>query len=154
MIRRSTAGYVTTETVLTFPVFVTRFMTFVQLAHLEVASLATEHAAVTATRAAAVIRADDPRFYDSAVGVARGTRLAEITDAARIPLRVTAERPEVRVSFPDRAVFREGDQVRLRADYAYACTVPIGRWVCGASGTKRIVREATMPYQGAGYVVR
>ena len=146
------AGYVTVETVIVFPAFFTIFMTFVQLAYFEVAALATEHATVTATRSASVILADDPQFYDTRVGVPGGKRLAEITDAAVIPLRVTTEKPEVKVTFPDRSVFREGDQVRLVLDFEYPCTIAIGRWLCGASGTRHIRREATMPYQGAGYV--
>jgi hypothetical protein len=142
---------VTVETVIIFPAFFTIFMTFVQLAYFEVAGLATEHATVTATRAAVVILADDPAFYDSRPGSATGLRLAEISDAARLPLRVTTESPHVTVSFPDRTMFREGDQVRLRLDFSYPCTVAIGRWVCGATGVRHIVREATLPYQGAGY---
>lgn len=149
--RSATAGYVTVETVIVFPAFFTIFMTFVQLAYFEVAALATEHATVTATRAASVILADDPRFYDSRVGVASGKRLEEISDAARIPLRVTTASPQLRVTFPDRTVFREGDQVKLRLDFEFPCTVAIGRWICGTSGTRHIVREASLPYQGAGY---
>jgi hypothetical protein len=151
---RHTAGYVTVETVIIFPAFFTIFMTFVQLAYLEVAALTTEHATVTATRAASVILADDPRFYDTRVGVAGGKRLAEITEAATLPLRVAADRPKVTVTFPGGNVFREGDQVKLRTDFEAPCTVPIGRFICGLTGTRHIVREATMPYQGAGYTFR
>ncbi len=146
-----TAGYVTVEMVVLFPAFFTIFMTFVQLAYLEVAAIASEHATVTATRAASVILADDPRFYDTPVGAASGKRLAEITEAGAIPLRVTTPSPEVTITFPDRTVFREGDQVRLRLDFRYPCTIAIGRWMCGSSGSRHIVREAQLPYQGAGY---
>jgi len=147
----ATRGFVTLETVIIFPAFFIIFMTLVQLAYLEVACLATEHATVTATRAASVILADDPKHYDTAVGVAGGKRLAEITEAGRIPLRVSSGAPKVTVTFPGRTTFREGDQVRLRLDHAYPCTIAIGKWLCGTTGTRHIVREASMPYQGAGY---
>jgi hypothetical protein len=146
-----TRGFVTVETVILFPAFFTIFMTLVQLAYLEVACLATEHATVVATRAASVILADDPKLYDTDVGVAGGKRLVDITEAARMPLHVSSDAPKVKVTFPDRSTFREGDQVRLRVDYEYPCTIAIGRWLCGTSGTRHIVREASMPYQGAGY---
>lgn len=141
----------TVETVIIFPAFFIIFMTLVQLAYLEVACLSTEHATVVATRAASVILADDPAHYDTSVGVAGGKRLAEISEAGRIPLRVSGDAPKVSVTFPGRSTFREGDQVRLRLDYEYRCTIAIGRWLCGRSGARHIVREASMPYQGAGY---
>ena len=149
----SDRGYVTVETVVIFPCLFCVFLVFVQLALLEIACLTTSHASVTAARSASVVLADDPRFYDSPPGVPTGKRMAEITEAAKIPLRVTASVPAVRVSFPGRVTFREGDAIRTRVETDYPCGVAIAKWlVCGASGSRHIVREATMPYQGAGYV--
>jgi Flp pilus assembly protein TadG len=149
----STGGWVTLEHTVLFPVLFLVVMTFIQLGLMEVGSLTTSHAAVSAARAASVILADDPREYDGVpVGVAAGRRLEDVTEAARLPLTTVTRRPQVTVSFPDRTTFREGDPVRVRVALEFPCDVAVGRWlVCGARPTYRILREATMPYQGAGY---
>jgi hypothetical protein len=136
-----------------FPVVFATFMTCVQLGYLEVGAMTTDHAAVEAARAASVILADDPKFYDSPVGVASGKRVTDVLESARVPLRVTARNPNVRVKFPDRTTFKQGDQVRVEVELDFPCTISLGRWlVCGAKSKRTIKREATMPYQGAGYV--
>jgi hypothetical protein len=149
----ATRGSVTIEYIVLYPVIFVIFMTAVQLALMEVGSLATSHAAVTAARSASVILADDPRHYGGApVGVAAGRRLEDITEAARLPLTVVTAKPKVRVTFPERTSFRQGDQVKVRVELDFPCQVAVGTWlVCGAKSTYRLTREATMPYQGAGY---
>jgi hypothetical protein len=149
---RGTAGYVTVETVVIFPALFSILMTFIQVAELEVACLTATHAANAAARSAVVVLADDPKFYGSAVGSATGKRVEDITDAAKMPLRAVDDAPRVKVVFPDRTQFRPGDQVKVRVEYEYPCGVAIGKVIaCGPSAKRTIVREATMPYQGAGY---
>jgi hypothetical protein len=127
------------------------FMSIVQLAWLEGASLATKHAAVVAARAAIVVAADDPRFYGSATGTLDGERAAEVHEAVVNVLRPSADDPKVEVSFPNGA--GEGALVRARVDFEYPCTIPVGRlFVCGASRTQHLRHEAVMPSQTAGYV--
>jgi hypothetical protein len=153
---RATGGSIAVEYTIMYPVLFAIFMTTVQLGMMEVGSLTTSHAAVEAARAASVILPDDPRHYGGAsVGVAAGRRLADITEAARAPLTVVAAKPAVTVSFPDRTSFVPGDQVRVRIVHDFPCRVAIGSFiVCGPKGTMRLTREATMPYQGAGYTYR
>lgn len=143
------------ETIVMFPMFFGAVMSFVQLAYLEVGTLTTQHAATEAARAASVILADDPQYYDSAVGHATGTRLEEITEAARTPLRVTSLDPKVRVRLPEGKTYRAGDAVHVVVELEQPCTIPVGGLVCCGLSRKRILRrEATMPYQGAGYTYR
>jgi hypothetical protein len=146
-------GSVTIEYIVLYPVIFTILLTAVQLGLVEVGSLTTSHAAVEAARSASVILADDPRFYGGTpVGVATGRRLEDVTEAARLPLTVVTAKPQVKVTFPDRTAFRQGDQVRVRVALDFPCQVAVGTWlVCGTKSSLRLTREATMPYQGAGY---
>ncbi len=148
---RGTAGYVTVETVVIFPALFSIMMTFAQVAELEVACLAATHSATVAARSAVVVLADDPKHYGSPVGSTSGRRLQDVTSAATIPLKVVDVAPNVRVTF-DKSQYKPGDQVRTRVEYQYPCSIAIGKLIaCGPSARRTIVREATMPYQGAGY---
>ena len=149
----STGGSIAVEYTITYPMLFMVFMTTVQLGMMEVGSLGTSHAAVCAARSASVVLADDPADYDGApVGSVSGRRLEDITEAARVPLTVVTTKPKVTVSFPDRTAFKQGDQVKVRVDFDFPCHIPVGSFlVCGSKSTFRLRREATMPYQGAGY---
>ncbi len=152
-ILRSEGGWVTWETVVTYPWLLTAFLTFVQLGYYEMGRLTTTHAAVCAARSASVVLADDPKSYDTPVGVGGGKRLAEITDAARMPLRTATPTrdPALRVSL-DRSKYVQGDQVKVKVEFDFPCRVAVAKWiVCGTSGKLRMTEEAKMPYQGAGY---
>jgi hypothetical protein len=149
---REARGSAMVDVLFMFPVLFGTFLTFVEAAELEDASIATEHATNEAARAASVILADDPKEYDTPVGVAGGERSREILEAARFPLRVTTRQPKVTLTFPGGGTFRQGDMVRVKVDFELPCSIPVGKLVlCGASGIRHIVREAQMPYQGAGY---
>ena len=148
---RGTAGYVTVETVVIFPALFSILMTFAQVAELEVACLTATHSANAAARSAVVVIADDPKHYGSQVGSTQGRRGQDITSAATVPFKVVDAKPNVKVTF-DKSQYKPGDQVKVRVSYEYPCTVAIGKFVaCGPNARRTIVREATMPYQGAGY---
>jgi hypothetical protein len=134
-----------------FPTFFGFFSMIVQLCYLEVAGLATQHAAIIAARAAVVVAADDPRFYDGTpVGRLEGKRRAEVEEAVRNALRIAADNPKVHVTFT--GSFEEGTIVKAKVTFDYDCWVPYGgTLVCGVPRRHRIEREAAMPAQTPGY---
>jgi hypothetical protein len=139
------------ETLVTFPAFFAFFSMIVQLCYLEVAGLDTQHAAIVAARAAVVVAADDPKNYGgAALGTLEGDRGAEVEEAVKNVLRITAEDPKVKVSFS--GDFGEGQIVKAKVELDYVCWVPYGgRFLCGRSGRQLITREAAMPSQTARY---
>jgi len=158
--RLGTRGAVYVEFLLAFmPLFVF-FMALVQLAFVEVANVATKHAAVTAVRAAVVVLPDDPKEYGGQEEEkAGGKRLAAIEMAAKLPLMALTTSPDIKVRFPttaggkdSRVAFLRDDLVRVQVEFHYPCRVPIGKTlVCGFFGNKKILGEAAMPNQGADY---
>ena len=134
-----------------YPLLMWTFFTMVQLLMLEVATLATEHATEEGARAASVILADDPKYWDSPVGAARGDRMKAIEAAVKTPLLAVVDAPVVRVK-TNKSAYREGDMVEIEVEFDYPCTAPVGRaLVCGKRPAKTIKRVSKMPYQGAGY---
>lgn len=126
-------------------------MGMVQLAYIEIASLATKHAAVAAARAAVVVSADDPKYYGSPSGTLDGARGAEVDEAVTQILRTATPTPRARVTFPDGLA--EGTVVKARVEFDYRCTVPAGAlFVCGPGRVVHLRHEASMPSQTAGFV--
>ena len=92
---RSTAGAVYVEFLIAFFPLFFFFLALVQFIFLETAHLITKHAAVKAVRAAAVVLADDPKYYGKVpVGSFTGARKIDIERAARVPLSALEFRPE------------------------------------------------------------
>lgn len=148
---RDTKGAAVVEALVAFPVFFAFFSCLVQLVYLEVGALATQHAATVAARAAAVVAADDPRFYGSGTGTLGGRRKTEVEEAVRNTLRIAADEPRSRVTFS--GGFGEGQIIRARVEFDHPCGIPVGGLiVCGPSRKATVVREAAMPSQTAGYV--
>jgi Flp pilus assembly protein TadG len=157
---RSGAVYV--EFLIAFlPLFIF-FSALAQMGMLQIADLVTKHAAVTAARAAVVVLTDDPARYEGVpVNQAKGLRYEDIRRAAEMPLTAIAADPgtSTRVSFPSaaggldsRLTFGEDDIVRVRVEYSYPCSVPVGnRLLCGLAGEKMLIGEAAMPNQGPNY---
>ena len=143
-------GAAIVEMLVAFPVFFAFFATIVQLAYLEVAGLATEHAATVAARAAIVVAADDPRFYGTGTGTLDGQRGEEVDEAVHNTLRLATDEPTAHTKFSG---FAEGTIVTAEVTFDYPCTIPVGSViVCGASRTRHITRQAAMPSQTASYV--
>jgi hypothetical protein len=139
------------EALVAFPTFFAFFTTIVQLCFLELAGLATQHAATLAARAAVVVAADDPGHYGGApLGSLEGARRGEVEEAVTNALRFTVDRPEVKVSFS--GGFGPGAIATATVDFDYRCWVPWGGLVaCGPSRHLRLVREASMPSQTPRY---
>jgi hypothetical protein len=117
---------------------------------MESAALVTQHAAVVAARAGAVIGPDDPRFYGSAKDSLGGKRRDEIVEAVKLLAANQTENPEVEVEVT--GGFYEGGTVHAKVTLVYPCRIPFGgRFACGLGNTRRITRHAEMAYQGAGY---
>lgn len=144
-------GGAVVEALFTFPAFFAFFSMIVQLGHLELAGLATQHAAILAARAAVVVAADDPKHYGgSPVGTLDGARGEEVEAAVKTALRISAEDPRVKVTFS--GGFEEGRIVKARVEFDYLCWVPYGgMFACGRTWRKTIVREASMASQTPGY---
>jgi hypothetical protein len=156
-----TRGAVYVEFLVAFLPVLVFFMSLVQLADLQAASVVVQHAAFMATRAAIVVLPDDPAHYGGApVNQAVGRRRRDIERAARAPLRAVTSTPKLAVTFPDassggdRTSFERDSLVRVRVEFEYECKVPIGRMVvCGPRASRRkLAGQAAMPNQGAGYL--
>lgn len=147
---RDTKGAAVVETLVAYPVFFAFFSTLVQMFYLEVGALTTQHAATVAARAAAVVAADDPKYYGSGVGSLGGSRQSEVEEAVKQTLRLSADDPQTRVSFS--GGFGEGQTFKAHVEYDQPCGLPVGGLiVCGASRKATIVREASGAAQTAGY---
>jgi hypothetical protein len=160
------------------PVYVF-FLCLLQLGLLFTVQLLTEHAAVSAARAAAVVLADDPRHYAQTrpheLREARAFRKANprysaVRSAAvlaLLPLILNGNIQSVDVLFPpaeepggveqDRlALAPMGDQeiskVRVRVDVMALCRISFANWLlCAPRLSAPVSAEAIYPYQGAYY---
>ena len=161
MRRRGQRGAVYVEFLVAFLPMLIFFECLVQLAGLFTAKLVVGHAATTAVRAAAVVVADDPRYYnDQPVGQATGDRRDAVLRAAAMPLRTVKSVVDVAITFPssaggndDKTSYVPGDAIRVRVDATYRCFVPFAsRLVCSfLTGRRQLVGEAGLPYHGADY---
>lgn len=149
---RDTRGAVYVEFLAVFLPLFMFFLSLVQLIFVQTASLITNHAAMTAVRAAVVVVHDDPAAYGGVPeGSVSGARLADIQRAAEIPLAALG--PEGQGVTVDVGSSYTRDQlITVRVSYDYKCRVPGGALVvCGPSGIKKLAAEASMPNQGADY---
>lgn len=152
---RTTKGAVYVEFLIAFlPLFVF-FLSLCQLAYVQAAHIVVQHAAVMATRAAAVVLPDDPAMYDGeAVNSATGKRLEDIKRAAEIPLKAAVtETPEFELTFPGGESVERNGLVQIKVELDYPCKVPIGAlFVCSATnGRKKLTGISAFPNQGAGF---
>jgi hypothetical protein len=156
---RDASGAVYVEFLIAFLPLLCLFSALVQLAMVQIASLVTNHAAVSAARAAMVVLPDnrDPEGYGAKLNEIGGGRLDAIVAAANMALAAIDSSPHASVQFLDargtnNAIHSVGphDLLHAQVTYGYPCTVPIGaHFVCGLSGTKTLLAEASMPNQGA-----
>jgi Flp pilus assembly protein TadG len=152
---RSGAVYV--EFVIAFMPLMVMFSGLFQLGMLQIADVVTQHAAVTAARAAMVILPDNPIYYDTGVDQIGGQRYADIQLAAQTTLTAIDPSPQVQVRFVNTAggsapVSSVGqfDILHAQVLYQYACRIPIGSLlVCGPAAAKLLTAESDMPNQGA-----
>jgi Flp pilus assembly protein TadG len=149
---RDTRGAVYVEFLAVFLPLFMFFLSLIQLIFVQTASIITQHSAMTAVRAAAVVVHDDPAAYGGvAEGNVSGARLTDIQRAAEIPLAALG--PEGQGVTVDIAGSYTRDQViTVTVNYDYKCRVPGGALVvCGTSGIKKLAAQASMPNQGAEY---
>ena len=147
---KDTKGSAIVEMLVAFPVFFGFFSSLVQLFYLEVGSLTTQHAVSAAARAAAVVAADDPKYYGSQPGSLDGSRKTEVEEAAKQALRLSSTQPKFQLTF--NGGFGEGQTFKAHLEYDYPCSVPVGGLlVCGTSQKMKIVREASGASQTPGY---
>jgi hypothetical protein len=154
-LERDTRGAVYVEFLIAFlPLFVF-FLSLCQLAYVQAAHIVVQHAAVMATRAAAVVLPDDPQYYDGeTVNSASGKRLDDIRRAAEIPLKAAVtSKPDFELTFPGGDSVDRNGLVQVKVELDYPCKVPIGALiVCSPSnGRKKLTGISAFPNQGAGY---
>jgi len=148
---RTQRGGTIVETLVALPVVVFFFGGIVQVGALEAAALSTRHAAHDAARSAAVAAADDPKFFGGEqVGALTGQRRAMVQATAQAALGLSTKQPNFDLTFAQDHL-NDGDDVDVTVAFDFPCVIPIGRFVCGLSGTKRIVQSARYPYQAASY---
>jgi Flp pilus assembly protein TadG len=154
---RDCKGAVYVEFLIAFLPILVLFSGLFQLGVAQTADLVTQHAAVTAARAAMVVLPDDPQYYDGIPeNHIQGARLDDITSAAAMSLSAIDSAPRVQVNIPskpggtdNRPVVGEHDIVITQVKYTFPCRVPIGNLlVCGFGGEKTLTAEAAMPNQG------
>lgn len=162
-IARDERGAVFVEFLIAFlPVF-TFFLCLVQLSLLFTVKVVTEHAAVNAARAAAVVIGDDPKTYDNEapnVLQPNGKRFEAVRDAALItlsPLILNGTVDSLRVSFPPPGTpggepqsgtinFATMDhsnisKVRVRVEVDAQCKIAIANRIA-CSSFANLIREA------------
>ncbi len=144
------------------PVF-TFFLCLVQLSLLFTVKVVTEHAAVNAARAAAVVIGDDPKTYSNEqknVLAPNGKRFDAIRDAALItlsPLILNGTVDRVTVSFPPAGTpggepqtgtlnfapmsYSNIAKVRVRVDVDAQCRIAIANRIA-CSSFSNLIREA------------
>lgn len=153
---RDRSGAVYVEFLIAFMPLFLMFSGLFQLGMVQIAALVTQHAAVTAARAAAVILPDNPLYYGTPVDQIAGERGAEIQQAAETTLSAIDPAPQVQVNFASAAggnsfLTQVGpfDVLHAQVAYQYGCQIPIGNLlVCGLGGTKMLTAESAMPNQG------
>ncbi len=150
---RCTNGSVFVETLIAVLVPVIFFFSTWQLIDLFTAQLILKHAAVSAARAAIVVGADDPRFYDGqAVNDLSkgGPRHRDVERAAALVLAAAPNlQTGLRVDIEGNADGNSPITATVTSDYA--CH---GGWLslaCGGGNYRRLTAQATLPYQGAKY---
>jgi hypothetical protein len=153
-LRNSTSGAVYVEFLIAFlPLFIF-FLSLCQLAYVQAAHIVVQHAAVMATRGAAVVLPDDPQFYDGeTVNSATGKRLEDIERAAKIPLKAAVPdgNPDFTISFPGGETVERTGLVQVKVELDYPCRVPIGALLVCGSSTKKLTGISAFPNQGAGF---
>jgi hypothetical protein len=149
---RDDAGGASQQLLVMLVPFCTLFLSAVQLAFIEVASVITTHATNTAARGASVVLPDDPQYYGGVpVGEWSGARRRDIEDAAKVSIAIFDKNQKIDVSVREKTVSGNGP-VHVKVAFDFPCSVPLGQWIlCGKRKTFRIEREAQMPNQGAGY---
>lgn len=120
-----------------------------ELIELWAGDLVVRRAATAAARAAAVVLADDPRFYGGVpVNQYRGQRRSDVELAAALVLGTSPHflsRPEVKVSVG------ADNELSASVTAAFHCFTGWVSVVCG--GAERTLHAtATYPYQRAAYV--
>jgi hypothetical protein len=123
-----------------------------QLVDLFTAQLILKHAAVAAARAAIVVGPDDRRFYG---GEARdqfadgGQRLGDVKRAAALVIGAAPNLVAFGVEIQGSPKDNNPITAVVKADYA--CHGGWLSYVCAGASTRRLIAEATLPYQGASF---
>jgi hypothetical protein len=159
--RLGTRGAVYVEFLGTFMPITLIFLGLVQSAGLYTGKLVTAHAAVVGARAAAVVLADDPQFYDKAqVGKIKGKREDAIVKAVSMTLKGNGSLIPlgVEVQGANGKAVTQVDQysypvVTVKVKAAYHCGIlHFSDWmICGWSRMKTLEETATLPVQMAPY---
>lgn len=133
-----------------FPIF-TLFLSLVQFAFLQTASIVVQQSAMKAVRVAAVVIHDNPAYYGVDQGSVSGKRKEMILDAARFPLTPLGGASSATVTL--NSSYGRDDMIDLTVSYQYTCRVPLGRFVvCGVDGQKVLAAKASFLNQGADFI--
>jgi Flp pilus assembly protein TadG len=151
-LRHDQRGAVLAEfVVVLFPLLMV-FFTMIQLSAFATAKLMTKHAAVIASRAAAVYSNQHDNLPEG-----QGDGRSEATAAARAAIGTWSQKQltisSVTVSDASSRSDDDGQYglVTVTVSANYQCTVPMARFVCGLTGSKTITETKSMPHQGARY---
>jgi hypothetical protein len=158
---RDQKGAIYVEFLATFLPITIVFLGLAQSAGLYSAKLITAHAAVMGARAAAVVIPDDPKYYDSDVGVISGKRKAAIEKAVGMTLKangsiigytveVEGANGQAKQSFAQGGGYQ---QATVRVKAIYMCNLSLASYiVCGSFfGITDLEETASMPIHMASY---
>lgn len=157
---RDARGAIYVEFLATFLPLTIVFLGLAQSAGMYSAKLITAHAAVVGARAAAVVIPDDPKHYDSDVGVVSGKRLSAIEKAVGMVLKANSSIIAYNVDVldangQDKTTFSQGGGAQhctIRVRSTYMCSLSMASWVvCGFAGITQLEATATMPVHMASY---
>ena len=155
LLRHQAAGAVSVEFLIALVPMFTLFWGLVQLNGLFLADLVTQHAAVTAVRAAVVCEPDDHMQRPESGQECADAAVREVLGMGSAK-KTVASIAQATVSLVGASPTGNGP-VTATVKAEYRCEVPLVGWlVCGLAGgagiaSAVIVRKATLPNQGAFY---
>jgi hypothetical protein len=159
---RDRKGAVYVEFLATFLPITVVFLGLAQSAGLYSAKLITAHSAVIGARAAAVVIPDDPKHYDSDVGVLSESnqRMGAIEKAVGMTLKANGSIIGYTVEVQGangqaKQTFAKGggyQQATVRVTAYYKCSLSVASYVvCGWSTISKLEEKASMPIHMASY---
>ncbi len=154
---RDRRGSVATEFIVAFGPLTLFFFAIWQESLLTSGQSLTQHAAIAAARSATVVLADDPVRYGGSPANTVSPARADAVRAAAVralgPLVFDDTVSDVQVTFPGTTgVIQPGQDITVRVTATFQCALPLVRSIlCDASGSTRLVADATLPVHAARY---
>ncbi len=146
-VARSTKGAVLAEFIIAIIPISAMFLCVCQIARLQIARLATMHAAQVSVRACAVIVDPDPGHDQGVDG--KDTDVVTAERQVLKPFEGSEYAAEDATCKHSGDVNGGTDTVTIKA--TYTCTIPLARHIICPGGTRKLDAQAQFPHQGAEY---